>query len=57
MQIRENETAAYFKFCAVFSSFKPLYIPIVVFTSHVPVFFCSSSYNFGDKELKFCILL
>ena len=28
MQIRENETAAYFKFCAVFSSFKPLYMPI-----------------------------
>ena len=29
---------------------------IVVFTPHVPVYFWLNRHNFGDIELKFCIL-
>ena len=29
----------------------------VVFTPHVPGYFLPSRHNFGDIELKFCILL
>ena len=31
-------------------------IAIVVFTLHVPVYFWLNRHNFGDTELKFCIL-
>ena len=31
-------------------------ITIVVFTPHVPVYFWNNRHNFGDIELKFCIL-
>ena len=30
---------------------------IVVFTTHVSMFFGLNRHNFGDIELKFCILL
>ena len=33
-----------------------IFFIIVVFTPHVPVYFSPNRHNFGDIELKFCIL-